>query len=532
MNRLGFEFRVRLVGDVVLSRSARTSGSHESLRWIPGAALLGLAAQRLYERLDPAAAFRLFHSGAIRFEDALIETADGVAGLPAPLTWLKPKREGYGHRLERGALRDLAWPEVDPHDPFQGGIQGEQVRDRFVTSDRRWIDVATGRMTKSAIDGGGFGRTAEGALFAHEHLCAGQTFRGAVTCDEADAELAKRAFDELCARHVAFLGRSRAAQYGQVTIEPLADSPSQPTVPTPAGKDRIVFHLLSDVALRDGRTGAPTLCPAAELFGLPGRFDWCIAHSAIQTRRWSPFNGQRRSPDLERIVLSRGSVLVFTAPGQPLADAEAGALAAAVAPGLGGWLQDGLGRVVIEPLLAGRAADPWELMGPPPPLPVALVRRANAPQDLLFKVLTRRAEESARDHVAERLAATWLHEMEDQYGRLQAEYGQPLGPSRSQWGTIRDLAIKANGNLAALRRATVEGKEGFCRRGVSTAAWGKETWIRSGDGLLAVTFLCLLTKWLNAADDGTEPAAVAGALALVASRATSLAIVPEEGAKE
>src|SRR5262245_58408887 len=60
---------IRLVDDLILSEDAASAGSPRTLRYIPGAAMLGLAASQLYDSLGNDA-FRVFHSGEVRFHNA------------------------------------------------------------------------------------------------------------------------------------------------------------------------------------------------------------------------------------------------------------------------------------------------------------------------------------------------------------------------------------------------------------------------------------------------------------------------------
>src|SRR5690606_7518915 len=84
---------------------------------------------------------------------------------------------------------------------------------------------------------------------------------------------------------------------------------------------RAVIMLLGELALEDERTGAPRLMPQATDFGLPADWALDLEHSFVRFRSYDRFNGYRKSFDVQRQVLQRGAVLVFT--GQsPLTDAQ------------------------------------------------------------------------------------------------------------------------------------------------------------------------------------------------------------------
>lgn len=84
--------RITLQEDCVFSAGMATEGGHEGLDRIPGQALLGVAAARLYRELSTEEAYTVFHSGRVRFGDGL-PAPDGTPAVPVPLAWHHPKED-------------------------------------------------------------------------------------------------------------------------------------------------------------------------------------------------------------------------------------------------------------------------------------------------------------------------------------------------------------------------------------------------------------------------------------------------------
>jgi hypothetical protein len=339
-----------LLGDVVQTADSATVGPHRNLGYLKGSNLLGAAAAALYDDLGPAA-YTVFHSGRVRFLDAVPLTADGVAAIPVPLGWFRPKGVPY---VERGRLRAESihcLPHVTPTEMAEAGL--EVIRGGHFTPSGAWLDVPRRYRLKTAVDVRSGGGPERGGLFGYEALAAGSRWlAGLELDDDVEASLAERlaaVFD----RETVWLGRSRAAEYGRVEARvrtQLAASERSPgDAPWPARQpSRVTLVLTSDAALLDPETGEPTLSARAAHFGLPRAFRLDPLASQVVNRRYSPFNGHRGFRDTVHVVLGRGSVLTFTAAGGT-AEVEIETLRASLRSGIGLFRQEGLGQVEVEP---------------------------------------------------------------------------------------------------------------------------------------------------------------------------------------
>lgn len=399
---------LRLLSPVAVSADSATVGGHRSLTRIPGAQLLGAVASAL--RLDPNAAlppdaYRILCSGAVRFGDAWPATpVAGVPAFPAPLALhhekgLKPEDGVELYNLARGGR--------------PAGVQLVQVRDRLVTHDRIVVTPRLTHTLRTAIAEGG--RSREGLLFGIEALDAGQSFLARIDGD--DDELLESVLGLLRKRPIR-VGRSRRAEFGQVEVAP-ADPWDVATTAGDAGE--ITLWLVSDMALRDHATGSPRLQPGAEDFGLPDGWRLVPERTFVRVRRYSPFNGARRRPDLERQVLQAGSVLVFRGD-EPL---DRASVRGRLRRGVGMYRNDGLGRVVMDPSLL---AEERLRMTVPGQVSVAEV---DAPTDELGVWLRNQRDEQERASARGRRARQLV-------GRLRHPRIK-----NAQWGEIRRLARQA-----------------------------------------------------------------------------------------
>lgn len=405
MSRLSL--RVTLLSDAAFTVDSATTGPASTLGYVPGATLYGAAAAALAPRkhiaagparLSEAAFFRAFIEGAVRFSDALPEV-EGEIALPIPLSLHTPKG---------GDPKSV----VNLARAHRGSTQLEQLRSGFLTPSLLLHEPHIQHDLRTAI--GPDGRARDRHLYGLATLRAGLSFRSTLASD--DDELLTRVSEALVGR--VRLGRSRTAELGVSEISlttgaliPVAQGPTQ----------ELVLLCTSDLALRDPTTGAPILAVSPSLLGLPADFVMVPERTFIRTRRYSPFNGHRRKPELERQVIVAGSVITVRAP-----DAiDRDQVRRLLANGVGCYRNQGLGRVLVDPLILAEnrltlrepAATPRESC----PIPTDALGSWVAAQ-----VARRRAAEEASALIK---------------GHVEGLARYPV--SRSQWGRVREIARAA-----------------------------------------------------------------------------------------
>ncbi|MGH7109003.1 MAG: hypothetical protein ACREFK_01110 [Stellaceae bacterium] len=346
----------------IFTERAATEGIHPSLACPPGSVLLGwAAAQGPYQAfLDP---FAVFHSGRVRFSNAVPLLGDGTPTYPMPHILVEPKhaRGGIaGDRLAPDKLR--IWHPDD-------GVQYDAVDNkgrRFVAADGRVVEPQFGDRLRTATRSG---RAAPGQLFGYTHLEPGHRFAATIEADpgaigDEDWGLLLGAFRG----RTLFLGRGAGAYYGGAYECEVEEGGAElwPRGSVPAGAAFVRVWALSDLALLDAR-GAPCFAPNAAMLGLPAGGELDPHQSPLAARRYAPWNAHLGRRDVERQVIAAGSVLTFAyGAGAPSGDGPAV---------VGLWREAGLGRIWVAPPLLQAAR------GDRPSLPQAGAPRDDAPRD-------------------------------------------------------------------------------------------------------------------------------------------------------
>lgn len=441
------DFELLLLTDVSVPESARTQGKVRSLDYVPGRALWGVAAHRLFARgLDEVGALRWLRGGELRFHDAVPADGDGRS-YPTPRSWHREKYARSGHdpvlNLVHDDLRDeIRRRQFQPLPAMWRGPGGREI----VVEHRYSLRTA---VTES-------GRTAEGLLFGIDSLPAGTRLHGRLSgVDEAVARV-----EGLLDGEDLLLGRSKSAEFGLVRCRVMS-SPAEGLRLVSGRRSRVSFLCVSRLALRDPDTGAPDFSFRWQDFGLPDE-SWRLVPEAsfVRVARYTPFNATWGRPESDRFVVEPGSVVTF----QGAAEADLETVRRKVSSGVGLYRAEGLGEVVVQPeWLEDREVKVPSASGPD----LAVLKSAEPPvDDELYQWASRRAEDRRRA-----LAAFgWAGEHAKEFVR----YSVPI----SQWGVMRSLARQARHRSDA-DRWLVGCVRNAVERGVSSLA---ERWGRRGKG--------------------------------------------------
>jgi CRISPR-associated protein Csx10 len=420
--------KITLQDPVVLSEREATSGSHRTLRHVPGSVLLGVAASRLYRRLSTEEAFLAFHSGRVRFGAGLPSTDGRSPAWPTPIC----------------LHRDKLGKDADVHNACFGlpadGPQRVALRDGFLAisgeDEAALLKPSTLHVTKTAIDGS-TGSAADSQLFSYECLASGQVFIAGLDADEDVPPAFVDAVVNALVGEVR-LGRSRSAEFGRAIVERVEHGRLEPSA---SPRDEGPIWLLSDLAALDAM-GQPTVQPRAADLGLPGHIDW--TRSFVRTRRYSPWNAFRGGYDAERLLLQAGSVLWITGAQGQLREGRRS---------LGRHTEAGLGHVWIAPPLLMkdrlRVVDDKDRKSDKAPEDRGSTAPTVPSTPLLSWFRSRAArlgggvEQDRRvDALVSAIAALYARVSEE----LAPPEGIPVGPSSSQW---RDVARLAETPMAA-----------------------------------------------------------------------------------
>jgi CRISPR-associated protein Csx10 len=482
-------FVIELLEDLVISQRAATLGGHKGLDYVPGQTLLGACAARLYRSLG-SQAYAVFHSGAVRFGNTYCLDPRGRPAWPMPLCLHRkkgesPKEEG-AERLDPEKVFNLPFDEDELCDS-----QPKQLREGYVNTRGDLVNPGRAMRMKTAIEPG-TGRAAEAQLFGYDALARGTRLGGWI---EADDSIDKTLFDDIVAAltEPMLLGRSRSAEYGHARFEAADPGFALPSS-GPLADGELTLWLLSDLALTD-KDGQPSLDPDPTQLGLgAGAVDW--GATFLRTRRYAPWNGKRRSPDLERWVLQQGSVIRLRLYGDP----DPTALLEMCTAGLGLYRECGLGRVWVNPplLVELQQTISKERAAAEDLHPDTTAKAGDDPvaKDPLIVWLRSQVEtEGSRERMdtqARAIAAEYQERLAAARRELGISSDELFGPSRSQWGGVLETARGSRPDRlledlfetgdAVVKRDAEGWKEEFFdgRRRVKLADWLKaslEEWI-------------------------------------------------------
>lgn len=495
-------FDIHLLADVSIGQRGTIVGARRSKDYLPGHLFLGVAAARLYQTLAAQGddAWTVFHSGKVRFGDALPLDRNNNTAYPMPRLWHTEGKQSGGEK--HITAHNLA---LKPNQGHRGVKQG------FVTDQGLLIRPKTDLRLKTAVDRH-TGSARDQRLFGLHAVKAGSRFRFTL---EADADVCDDLFRQVqeAVTGERRLGASRSAEYGRVQI-----TKAEVGTPRPSGEspdNLLVLYLLSDMAMVD-IMGQPITLPTLADLGLGSEGEPIPEKSFVAHHRYTPYNAHIRRCELERHMISAGSVLTYHRPSGLTVQEAASRLAGRV----GLYRQSGMGHIWVNPPMLLEKEATFNL-GDEAPLQAP---RA-VPDHPLAVWLKDRTEVEQKAAAARSLADVWLKDLEACYKTAAQLDAQPLGvrvgPSPTQWGRVRTLARNPFHQAERLRAALFDGEQAVCKEG--DPDWGKM--MLSND--LADRGQLSFRDWLAARLDGLdEPAR---ALAYLARDGITLARRLEEG---
>ena len=438
-------YQCTLLTDIVLNAKSATEGANQTLDFIPGNNFLGITASKLYAELDAHTAWLIFHSGKVRFGDAHL-LVNNCRCVKAPAAMYYPKL---------GSVAEECYVYHSLSQPWSSDLrekQLKQLRNGFYafTSKGDAIEARAEKvfMVKSAYD-----REKDNRMFGYEALCAGSEMAFTVEIDD-DVEDKVYPMIEQALIGNKYLGRSRTAQYGLVSIKPCAfeeagtcDKPVDELV-TIYADGRLIFY---------NEDGFPTYQPTAQQLHLPegSEIRWDL--SQIRTFCYAPWNYKRQAYDTDRCGLEKGSVIVAKCPSAiACRDAYVGA-----------YCNEGFGKVVYNPCFLNAKSD--------------------GRTTFTFRELARDVADCAQE---KDLPHTPLMELLDARKKVEEQengiyesvnafveqYGSRFKNAAfaSQWGTIRSIAM-AHADEGKLMDELFKEPRGYLVHGTA-----KDKWVEKG----------------------------------------------------
>ena len=445
-------YLITLKQPVIISESSASVGAHQSLDYIKGSTLLGLLASRLYSHLKPEDAFMLFHSGKVRFNDALpVSINSHQVAYPVPMSLHSFKAEKYANEDNLLANKIFDMAKASSNQVLQDSLkqkQPVQLRGFYLTHNGKRVSPLKEHTLKTAIDPNQ-NRAKESQLFGYEALSANQQFSFSI---QADDDVPEELWEKLTSSVIgkAHLGRSRSAQFGAVEIQ--EDSSLQVTKPSIKQDNQLTLWLLSDLQIH--KDGQPTLIPEPELLGLPEGTKWQVESSFLRSRSYSMYNAYRRHYDKERQVISRGSVLRYQL---PAGFSEFDALQTKLSKGIGLQTELGLGQVWVNPVILSDVYPSWQQDNALNSV-ASKASVVKAPvNSTLISTLFRKQQVAEIGSQPRQIAADIFNEMCKKIAQARRYQGLlkgmpliPSPPSRAQFGRFKELANQNRNDSASL----------------------------------------------------------------------------------
>lgn len=431
------------------SRNSATEGLHQSHAAPPGSALWGWAISQLYGD-DKAKAYELFHSGAVKFSDAVPLIDEKTPAFPNPITLMYAKHDGAPFKDKVFQPNRIAvGREAFLHDKSNENEDGSKKQPEALTGCHISLalnqTVGTNRQhrLRTAIKEG---QAEDGKLFGTEFVKAPKGYRATIEGAPEQLENIAKALPD---GGRIFLGRARNSGYGGGYTCKWEGGNPWPEAKAVSG-DQVSLWCLSDIALVDD-FGMPMLDPAGCVFGLKG---WILvpSKSSITTRRFAPWDRTESGRSSEICVIEAGSVLSYSR-GHGTAFPKLEAC-------VGNYQERGFGRVTIlpeepEPGIKVKPKDKVEVITDPS---TALQKAA--------KKLAKERDTTASD--------AWLEPL---LKILPAKAKAKGAPSKAQWSHVRNANHSSLG-VEALREAL--GFNATNRKPLDDPRWeasGLRTWL-------------------------------------------------------
>jgi hypothetical protein len=288
-------------------------------------------------------AFEVFHSGAVRFGDGHIIKGDKET-FQIPFSWFAPKGVGLDKALEDKELYNEHFLTKEQYDKFiEKGKQLKQQRAGFITANGELAKVGHNYRQKSAYDKNNR-RSQDSQMFGYYSLPKGTKWAFSV---EMDSDKYREKIIKIL-ESSRRLGKSRSAEYGRVKITSVSEENKnfilQALEPIVI-EDKYYIFLYAQSRLALTHNGINSYNFDLKSIGLSDNENIAWDKSQIRTSRYTPYVAIRDNRDPERLVIDKGSVIAI----EVKSDFDVKAYSKKVERGLGLYLSEGHGKVIVNP---------------------------------------------------------------------------------------------------------------------------------------------------------------------------------------
>lgn len=282
---------------IILFKKAKTEQSTETLEYIPGALFKGFVANKLFDdsknksSINDEIINNIVFNGSVFFGDAHLVIND-QRSLPVPLSYHKFQSKEHGDIINL-AMRDLPDKKVKQiKEGYFIKSGGEIISGKVDISER--MKAARSFAHRASEESG---------MYLYRYIASGQTFQFDVKT--TTSEQLQEVISILTKDNV-YLGKSKSAEFGgKLKIE----ATETPAIKQLGNKVKTLFTasnwcFLNEYGSYTSHLTSEMLCGHKQ-----AQIDW--NKSFLRFRTYAPFNFHRKAFDAQRLIIEKGSVIVF-----------------------------------------------------------------------------------------------------------------------------------------------------------------------------------------------------------------------------
>lgn len=439
-----YQYKCKLLSDLVIASSSATEGFNQSLDYIPGTKFLGIVAGQLYSEEDNTSVLDLFHNGNVRYSDAH-PLVDGNVGLKVPFKWFHPKGSNLTEKiyLHTEKLSNEVWKTKQPKQARVGYY--------IPISDKegKWLKIDQDFSIKSAYNSKSR-KSRDSQMYGYFSLKKGTEW--SFTIEDLTGEYAEKVRIAIIGKKR--VGRSRSAEYGLVQIDFITEVPQK--VDETIDEGIVYIYAKSNLCFYD-QYGRNTTTPDKSQLMLPDGSSILWNQSQIRMRRYQTWNRKRYNRDADRMIIEKGSVFAVKL--------SKSIRSSQIENGIGAHQSEGFGQVLVSPsFLQSNTAE----------LDFSIIKIGldDWVSDKAFFTVEECDNDTTIVNYLARQKATEkqtfdIDEKVNSFIKYNTEF---KGISNSQWGIIRNYAKNISDN-ETFKTLVFSKDSGYMYRGQSEKEW-------------------------------------------------------------
>jgi hypothetical protein len=439
-----YQYKCKLLSDLVIASSSATEGFNQSLDYIPGAKFLGIVAGQLYPKKDNSSILDLFHNGNVRYNDAH-PLVNGNVGLKIPFKWFYPKGRDLTEKvyLHAEKLSNEVWKSEQPRQARVGYY--------IPTSDKegKWLRIDQDFSIKSAYDTKSR-KSKDAQMYGYFSLKKGTEW--SFTIDDLTGKYAEEIKTTIIGKKR--VGRSRSAEYGSIQIDFIGEVSK--TVDEAKHEGVSYIYAKSNLCFYN-RYGRNTTTPDASQLMLPNGSSILWNQSQIRTRTYQTWNRKRYNRDADRMIIEKGSVFAVNL-SESIDSSQ-------IENGIGTHKSEGFGQVLLNPSFL--QSDTAEL-----DFSIKKIGLNDWISDKVFFTVEKCNNDAVIVNYLARQKAisVQVFDIDKKVNKFIKDYPDFTKISNSQWGIIRNYAKNTSDN-EHFKTLVFSTESGFMCRGQSEKEW-------------------------------------------------------------